>query len=429
MAYRILVDGLAPGADPSASASKLKALLKTTDDAMERIVSSRRFIVKSDVDLQMAALYENAIRETGFICIVEMMPSLKPDLAFDIPGNSIEPTPAATTAVGEENVESLQPSGHVQERIARAQRAHAVSVASTVCVAVAIFCGILMWMRVIPNPIARFASANLLEKALEVGVGTRADMDALKDSGGIDNNHKWHGFWAMQYEAALNPSGKVGYASVKLMKMTTLGYENASLSNVRDALGKRCGSNWTRNGPGNGFSATGPTGTQCIVLDGDGAVIVTLANDRSDTGVAGSASPRSTPAAPPAVAPPAVVAAPPAPAPSTAPAAPSASVRKSVGMLEVGESYLVSGETFQKTVSGESQVWFKFDAPQSVVNKLDVNGKLMPDVHDGEVVKELQIWRGGQLEEISQVPTGLKGEREISIACSRADCSIDFFKY
>lgn len=67
---------------------------------------------------------------------------------------------------------------------------------------------ILIWY--FGNPFAAVMGENLLEKAAHVGVSEKAQMNAFKSAGGLDNTSSWKGFRVTELRAVYEDTGKLG---------------------------------------------------------------------------------------------------------------------------------------------------------------------------------------------------------------------------
>lgn len=95
----------------------------------------------------------------------------------------------------------------------------------------------------LPSFFDRLRGENALEKAVNVGVARRSDMDDFSIKGGLDKESTWHGFKTRTVETAYHPSGKLGMVTLNLHK-TWPGLRIASMENLQAAMSPLCGSDW-----------------------------------------------------------------------------------------------------------------------------------------------------------------------------------------
>ena len=73
ISYDVVLKGVRTGADPSATRSRLAALLKTSPAKLDALVAAGEQVVKRGVDLALGEQYRAAITAAGGIC--ELVPA------------------------------------------------------------------------------------------------------------------------------------------------------------------------------------------------------------------------------------------------------------------------------------------------------------------------------------------------------------------
>ena len=70
--YRVVLRGIEPGKDPDLALQSLAVLSKTGVDALRRHLGSGNLVIKRSVDRETAVRYQTAIRQSGWLCAVEL---------------------------------------------------------------------------------------------------------------------------------------------------------------------------------------------------------------------------------------------------------------------------------------------------------------------------------------------------------------------
>ena len=132
---------------------------------------------------------------------------------------------------------------------------------------------ILIWY--FGNPFAAVMGENLLEKAAHVGVSEKAQMNAFKSAGGLDNTSSWKGFRVTELRAVYEDTGKLGVVILTLYKSFPE-KKLASIDNLRSAMSGECGTNWSQSTKFGSVVLEGKsTATQvsCSALDQGGQTV------------------------------------------------------------------------------------------------------------------------------------------------------------
>jgi hypothetical protein len=121
---------------------------------------------------------------------------------------------------------------------------------------------------------------NALERALVLGVSDRASMDAFRNKGGLEFEHKWLGFRVYSMRTMHDPTtDKLAQVELKVFKAAMSETMLGSFDNISAALANTCGRKWTQNEfqrEAGMHEATAMPGISCSIHSKDVFVDVTL---------------------------------------------------------------------------------------------------------------------------------------------------------
>lgn len=87
-------------------------------------------------------------------------------------------------------------------------------------------------------------SANILEKALCIGVSTNADFQTLQDSGGLYVSNKWRGYKVYDVEVRYHQNTVSMYHLIIDTDYGEMRHKDATMNNIKNDLSLECGNNW-----------------------------------------------------------------------------------------------------------------------------------------------------------------------------------------
>ena len=89
--YTVVLKGVEPGKDPEVALQGFAALSRKNAEVLRPLLGLRSFAVKKGVDQETAVQYQAAIRQTGFLSVIE------PEIVAQA-GAITAPPPAPSTA-------------------------------------------------------------------------------------------------------------------------------------------------------------------------------------------------------------------------------------------------------------------------------------------------------------------------------------------